>query len=885
MSRTRGHVFVRSSVSSTVRDEPSTSRSCDRPLLTNNNDEPSSRNREVPSSSGNHEESSSSRNREESASWRNREEPSSSRHRKESSRSRNREESSSSRNRDEAPSSKKHNVHPDKASSSKKYDESSSSRNHNRPSSSKNAPPSSTSSRVRPISSTNRYETSSVCRSTSHRRRNHSPSSSRSRGHLSRSRNRDKHSSSKRRDSSPPRSWDLPSSSRRRRDSHNSQWRSGDYSVIPEPRLTPRPSYWHQAGNEPLTGKTLGQLAEDAARLWPQREAVVSMHQGLRLTFQDTLKQADKLAAGLRGLGMQPGDRLGLCGPNSVEWYITNLAAARAGLILVNINPAYQVAELEYCLSKVGVKALVVPETFKSQNYHKMLQAIAPELASCQPGKLQNDRIPTLKSIITISDKELPGSFKFKNLFKSINPDDLSEVHQLQYKIQPDAGCNLQFTSGTTGLPKGTLLSHHNVVNNAYFAAKRLGFHHKHHRICLQVPLFHCFGNVLGIIMALHAGSTLVLPSYSFRAEDSVNAIAKESHGTISRVLSRSYFTVPCFPVQDATQSSTELTGRNLFGLSEAGQIGAASECIEPNVVGSNSTDDIGVLSICSLASHITINSPEPSSFSRSCTIIYGTPTMYIDIMAKCQDSPASLSSLEFAITAGSPSPPNLFYKIANTLGLKKCYSVYGMTETSPLSFVPDYDDPLEQCAKSVGRVMDHCEVKVVDLDNKMVPMGTPGELLVRGYGNMLCYYNDVDKTQEIVGPDRWLRTGDQFILHESGYGEVVGRIKDMIIRGGENIFPKEIEDFLITHGDIVDAQIIGIPDERYGEEICACVRLKPGSQLSEEDLKGFCKGKIAHFKIPKYVKFMNDYPRTQSGKVQKYKLRDMILSRGINSL
>ncbi|GLH16872.1 Luciferin 4-monooxygenase, partial [Gryllus bimaculatus] len=380
---------------------------------------------------------------------------------------------------------------------------------------------------------------------------------------------------------------------------------------------------------------------------------------------------ADELAAGLRGLGMQPGDMLGLCGPNSVEWYLTNLAAARAGLILVNINPAYQVVELEYCLSKVGVKALVVPETFKSQNYHKMLQAIAPELASCQPGKLQNDRIPTLKSIITISDKELPGSFKFKNLLKSINPDDLSEVHQLQYKIQPDAGCNLQFTSGTTGLPKGTLLSHHNVVNNAYFAAKRLGFHHKHHRICLQVPLFHCFGNVLGIIMALHAGSTLVLPSYSFRAEDSVNAIAKES-----------------------------------------------------------------------------------------CTIIYGTPTMYIDIMAKCQDSPASLSSLEFAITAGSPSPPNLFYKIANTLGLKKCYSVYGMTETSPLSFVPDCDDSLEQCAKSVGRVMDHCEVKVVDVDNKMVPMGTPGELLVRGYGNMLCYYNDVDKTQEIVGPDRWLRTG-----------------------------------------------------------------------------------------------------------------------------
>ncbi|GLH05213.1 Luciferin 4-monooxygenase, partial [Gryllus bimaculatus] len=503
--------------------------------------------------------------------------------------------------------------------------------------------------------------------------------------------------------------------------------------------------------------------------------------------------QADRLAAGLLRIGLQPGDMLGLCGPNSVEWYITNLAAARAGLVTVNINPAYQTPELEYCLTKARVNALVVPDKFKTQNYPEMVAELVPEITSCIPGKLESKRLPCLKSLIIISDKKFPGAVTYESLMESSTDGDVSRIETLQDLIDPDSPCNMQFTSGTTGQPKGTVLSHHSIVNNAYFTGKRLGFDKKPHRICLPIPMFHGFGNGIGIINALHFGCTLVLPSPTFQAETSINAIEKER-----------------------------------------------------------------------------------------CTAIFGTPTMFVDILSK-NENPQTFDSLEIALTGGAPTPPHLIQKIVESLSLERCVLALGMTETGPTTFLHLPQDSRERCATTVGKVMDHTEVKVVDRKGDIVPMGQPGELLIRGYCNMLYYGNDEEKTRETIDSSRWLHTGDQIVLHEDGYAQVVGRIKDIIIRGGENIFPKEIEDFLSTHPDILDSQVLGIPDARLGEEVCACVRLNTGSKLTSEELKTFCKGKIAHFKIPKVVKFVSDYPRTQTGKVQKQKLRDIILDEAFN--
>ncbi|PSN31808.1 Acyl-CoA synthetase family member 2 [Blattella germanica] len=495
------------------------------------------------------------------------------------------------------------------------------------------------------------------------------------------------------------------------------------FSISTWNRAAAKPSYMHNPGSSPLSAITTGQLIDIAASQWGHKEALVSVHQGHRYTYKEMKERGDQLAAGLLSIGLKPGDRLGLWGPNSSEWYLTFMAAARAGLILVNINPAYQISELRYCLSKVGVKALIAPESFKTQKYHEMISNIAPEVKKCDPGNLQCEELPDLKSVIMISENNLPGSYLFDEIINKATPELLTEVQELQTYIQPDEGCNLQFTSGTTGKAKATLLSHHNTINNMLQFGKRLELFCMDHRICLQVPLFHCFGNVLGLLAGLCYGSTIVLPGPS------------------------------------------------------------------------------------------------------------------------------------------APVSKELIYQLKETFNLKRVAEGYGMTETSPISFASLPNDSVERMCTAVGYIMDHIEAKIVDEKGKVVPFGKPGELWIRGYNTI-----------------------DQFILYEDGYGQIVGRIKDMIIRGGENIFPVEVEHFLEEHPEILEAQVVGVPDERMGEEMCACLRLEKGSTLTAKQIKDYCKGKIAHFKIPRYYKFLTEFPKTQSGKIQKFQLRNILLKEGINT-
>ncbi|PSN55071.1 Acyl-CoA synthetase family member 2, partial [Blattella germanica] len=475
-------------------------------------------------------------------------------------------------------------------------------------------------------------------------------------------------------------------------------------------------SYWHRPGHEPLLPLTTGQLVEHAAKKWGDREALVSVHQNQRLSFKQVCEKADKLAAGLVQLGMQHGDRVGIWGPNSTEWYLTQMAAARAGLMLVNINPAYQIPELNYCLNKVGVKALIASEKFKSQNYHQMVEAIAPEINTCQPGKLKSKNLPELKSLIFISEKYLKGSFRFDDILSSANEEGLQKIHEMQDNIQSDEGCNIQFTSGTTGKPKATVLTHHGTVNNAFIVGRGLGF--------------------------------------SLEPEESLNTIDKEK-----------------------------------------------------------------------------------------CTFLYGTPTMYVDLLNAVDRVGASLTSLQVALSTGAHCSQYLFQQMLKKLQLKRVSSVYGLTETSPVIFQTHVDDTEEQATTTLGHSLDHLEVKVVDSEGRLVPFGTPGELCVRGFGVMLGYWGDEAKTKEVLGEDRWFKTGDQFILQEDGRGRV----------------------------------IFGIEDERMGEEICAAIRTREGIDVTQSDISAFCKGKISHFKVPRHVLAVSDFPKTTSGKIQKFKLKEML--------
>ncbi len=537
------------------------------------------------------------------------------------------------------------------------------------------------------------------------------------------------------------------------------------------PKLTQ--SYVHGASSVPLIGQTLGAFFDEAAHRWSNSEALVVRHQNVRWTYAELGRRVDAFAAGLLSLGLEPGDRVGIWSPNNAEWVVTQFATAKVGLILVNINPAYRLAEADYALNKVECKALITASRFKTSDYVGMLN----ELRS-------GDRLPHLKTIIRIGS-EGDGMLAFDDV-----PDRAEARHQRRLAeigptLQFDDPINIQFTSGTTGYPKGATLTHHNILNNGFFIGETMRLDEQD-RICIPVPLYHCFGMVLGNLACLTHGSAMVYPGEGF--------------------------------------------------------------------------DPLAVLETVA---------------AERCTGLYGVPTMFIAELGHAEFRRFNLTSLRTGIMAGSPCPIEVMKQVVKDMHMNEVTICYGMTETSPVSFQTSADDPVEKRVGSVGRIHPHVEVKIVDADGRIVPPGRPGELCTRGYSVMRGYWNDEEKTQEAIDPGRWMHTGDLATIDEEGYCNIVGRIKDMVIRGGENIYPREIEEFLYKHPKVADVQVIGVPDRKYGEELCAWIRLKANQTCTDEEIRQFCQGQIAHFKIPRYVKFVDAFPMTVTGKIQKYLMRE----------
>ncbi|XP_061611807.1 medium-chain acyl-CoA ligase ACSF2, mitochondrial-like isoform X5 [Phyllopteryx taeniolatus] len=552
-------------------------------------------------------------------------------------------------------------------------------------------------------------------------------------------------------------------------------------------------SYAHGTSSSSLLDVTVGDALDRAADRWPDREAAVFVRDGVRKTFAQFHQDVERAAAGLLGLGLRRGERLGMWGPNTYEWLLFQFATAKAGVITVSVNPAYQVEEAEFALRKVGCKAVVCPEAFKTQKYCDMLRLICPEIPACPPGDIRSSRLPDLRSVIVLDGRQ-PGMFHLDDVMQAGDERFLRQLHEIGKKLSCDDPVNIQFTSGTTGRPKGATLTHHNVVNNAFFVGKRVGFDWRPAtRVCLPVPLYHCFGSVGGgICMAVH-GLSLVFPSPGYSGKDNLAAMQSEK-----------------------------------------------------------------------------------------CTFVYGTPTMYVDMTTQPDVRRFDLSSVVGGIIAGSPCPPELVRSVMSVMGIKEVTIGYGATENSPVTFCGSPLDNLHRKCETVGYVMDHTEVRgrararararASPLDPLSDCHSTP--VLIRGYCVMSEYWNDPDKTDECIGKDGWYKTGDIGRLDAFGYCRIEGRIKDLIIRGGENVYPAEIERFLHTHPKVKEVQVVGVEDARMSEEICACIQVKDGQQLTEDDVKTFCRGKISHFKIPRYVVFVGSFPLTVTGKVQKRELR-----------
>ena len=543
-------------------------------------------------------------------------------------------------------------------------------------------------------------------------------------------------------------------------------------------------SYVHGASSVPLIGETLGVHFDRAVARWREELALVVRHQQVRWTYGELKQRVDRFAAGLLALGLKPGERVGIWSPNNAEWVITQFATAKAGLVLVNINPAYRLTEVEYALNKVGCKALIIADHFKTSDYVGMLRELAPELDRSAPGHLAAARLPSLSAVIRIGADERRGMFRFDDIMAADAEQHKKRLGELAAMLQFDEPINIQFTSGTTGAPKGATLTHHNILNNGYFIgeAQRLS---PRDRVAIPVPLYHCFGMVLGNLACVTHGAAMVYPGEGFE------------------------------PL-------------------------AVLETVE----------------------------------AERCTALYGVPTMFIAELSHPDFKRFDLSSLRTGIMAGSPCPIEVMRRCIDEMHMSEVTIAYGMTETSPVSFQTSHDDPLERRVGTVGRIHPHVEVKIVDGEGRIVPPGTPGELCTRGYSVMLGYWGDAERTAEAIDRARWMHTGDLATLDEDGYCNIVGRLKDMVIRGGENVYPREIEEFLYRHKKIADVQVIGVPDRKYGEELCAWVKLRPGETATAEEIQEFCRGQIAHYKIPRYIRFVNAFPMTVTGKVQKFMMR-----------
>jgi fatty-acyl-CoA synthase len=568
-----------------------------------------------------------------------------------------------------------------------------------------------------------------------------------------------------------------------------SEWLDGGSADKLKPQGTL--SYVSGATDEPLRFVTLPQLLAKTVGRHGARDAAIFDAEKLRLSWYDVQRRADEMAAGLLALGLRRGNRVGIWAPNRHEWLVTQFATARIGLVLVNINPAYRTSELEYALRKVGCRALVMARRFKTSDYLGMLGEIAPEIHLKGASEvLDSVRLPELKHVVLLGDEAVPPrGLSYRGLLALAGPAQRARLDALSAALDPDDAINIQFTSGTTGAPKGATLSHFNIVNNARYCAKAMALGPED-RLCIPVPLYHCFGMVLGVLCATASGAAMVFPGDGFDAGDTLRSISRHR-----------------------------------------------------------------------------------------CTALHGVPTMFGAILEHQEFERHDLSSLRTGIMAGAPCPVETMRKVISRMHMRQVTIAYGMTETSPISFQSSLDDPIERRVSTVGRIQPHLEVKIVDKEGRIVPVGAAGELCTRGYAVMRGYWKDDARTSESIDAAGWMHSGDLATIDAEGYANIVGRVKDMLIRGGENVYPREIEEYLLRHPGIQDAQVFGVPDPKYGEEVCAWVVARRGHALDEDAVRDFCKGQIAHYKVPRHVRIVEQFPLTATGKAQKFEMRKTMMA------
>jgi fatty-acyl-CoA synthase len=536
-------------------------------------------------------------------------------------------------------------------------------------------------------------------------------------------------------------------------------------------------SYVHGASAIPLLGETIGQNLDRTAATFPDRDALVSVHQGIRLSYAQFHQAVEQAARGLLALGIEAGERVGIWSPNNAEWATLQYATAKVGAILVNVNPAYRTSELAYALGQSGVSTLVLASRFRQADYVDMLDQVAGEL-------------PALRRRIVLGPDTPPGALGWDDLLDAGDRVGVDALRDREALLQFDDPINIQYTSGTTGFPKGATLSHHNILNNGFFIGEGCAYTEQD-RVCIPVPLYHCFGMVLGNLACTTHGAAMVYPAESFDPVATLSAVQAER-----------------------------------------------------------------------------------------CTSLYGVPTMFIAELEHPRFAEFDLSSLRTGIMAGSPCPVEVMKKVQSDMHMSEVTICYGMTETSPVSFQTSTGDPVDKRVSTVGRIHPHVEVKIIDpADGRVVARGQPGELCTRGYVVMLGYWENPEATAAAIDQAGWMHTGDLATLDEDGYANIVGRIKDMVIRGGENIYPREVEEFLYQHPAVADVQVIGVPDARYGEELCAWVRCKEGHAVTGEELRAWCHGRIATYKIPRYWRFVDAFPMTVTGKVQKFRMREISIA------
>ena len=526
-------------------------------------------------------------------------------------------------------------------------------------------------------------------------------------------------------------------------------------------------SYAHGASATPLIGETIGDNLERTVAAAPSSLALVSRHQGLRFTYAELNDAVDRVARGPMAMGLEPGDRVGIWSPNVAEWVLVQYGTAKAGVILVNINPAYRTSELAYAVRQSGCRVLVAARSFKTSDYVAMIDEVRPDL-------------PVLEEVIYLDSPD------WERLLHGAGDVSAGDLAARMASLSFDDPINIQYTSGTTGFPKGATLSHHNILNNGFFVGEACRYTEAD-RVCIPVPFYHCFGMVLGNLAVTTHGAAIVLADAAFEAKSVLEAVQAER-----------------------------------------------------------------------------------------CTSLYGVPTMFIAELEHPDFAKYDLSSLRTGIMAGSPCPVEVMKQVVDRMHMEDVTICYGMTETSPVSTQTVPEDSLEHRVSTVGRVHPHVEVKIIDPENgRTLPRGGAGELCTRGYSVMSGYWEDPERTAESIDVAGWMHTGDLATMDADGYVNIVGRIKDMIIRGGENIYPREVEEFLYTHPDVSDVSVIGVPDAKYGEELMAWIKVREGATLTEDALKEFCKGRIAHYKVPRYVKFTDEFPMTVTGKIQKFKMRE----------